>query len=285
MMHISANDHRHAFVMPLVLLLTIIIALGLALAVERNAAKSRNVNRQLLAYREHHAAKGIQEAISAWLGQQNARTINDALGEGGHALDLELPDRTTLKVFMRDGQGTILDPTAAGPNAYNDAYAISERLKLLCKEAHEPYDPLQRPLGPSEISVNAAERLVLQAVAEHILGLDQGAAFVNKIVDIRADKGELARSDILTAASELGLDNQLRNALASTLTATPEIWFVTVEMYGSRAISSKPLARYGGLVPLQAGNTRTGGAWEQPGVFLTWEDLGVEYRPDGDHRP
>ncbi len=279
------HTERPGFVMPLVLLLSIVIALGLALAVERNSAKARNVSRQVLAYREHHAAKGIQEAISAWLGQQNARTIRDALGEGGHALDLELPDGTMLMVFMEDGQGTILDPTAAGPNAYNDAFAISERLKLLCKEERVPFKDLQRPLGPYEISVNAAEPIVLQAVAEHMLGLDEGAEFVNKLLDAKAEKGELERADILSLASELGLNNQLRNAVASTLTATPEIWFVTVELYGNRSISNKPLARYGGLVPLHLGNNRATGAWEQPGVFLTWEDLGVEYRPDGGSNP
>ena len=124
---------RRAFVLPLVFLLSLVVALGLTLIVERNTMKANNVSRQVRAYREHHAAKGIQESVSAWLNLQNARTVTDALGENGHALDMVLPDRSVVKVYLKDGQGTILEPSAAGSRDYDDALAIAQRLRLLCQ--------------------------------------------------------------------------------------------------------------------------------------------------------
>ncbi len=278
---------RRAFVLPLVFLLSLVIAMGLALAVERNTMKAHNISRQVRAYREHHAAKGIQEAVSAWLNLQNARTVSDALGENGHALDLILPDRSIIKVYLKDGQGTILDPSAADSRDYNDALAIRQRLELLCEEAKVDYKQYERPIGPFAVSVNDADPIVLQAVAEHLLGIDQGADLVSRLRDAIAEKGRLERQDLLSVAADLGLDGETRNALIAMLTTTPELWFVTVELYGGgAALTSQLTARYGGLVPLSStGRGTAGGAWEQPGVFLTWEDLGVEYDMDGGNQP
>jgi hypothetical protein len=280
-------NQRRAFVLPLVFLLSLVIAMGLTLAVERNTMKANNVRRQVRAYREHHAAKGIQEAVSAWLNLQNARTVSDALGENGHALDMVLPDRSIVKVYLKDGQGTILDPAAAGARDYEDALAIQQRLRLLCREAKVGFEQYERPIGPFAISVNDADPLVLQAVAEHLLGIDQGADLVTRLRDAIADKGQLERQDLLGIATDLGLEGETRNTLLALMTATPELWFVTVELYGGGAATTSQLtARYGGLVPLPSGSrSSSGGAWEQPGVFLTWEDLGVEYDLDGGTRP
>lgn len=278
---------RRAFVLPLVFLLSLVVALGLMLIVERNTMKANNVSRQVRAYREHHAAKGIQESVSAWLNLQNARTVLDALGENGHALDMILPDRSVVKVYLKDGQGTILEPSAAGSSDYDDALAIAQRLRLLCQEAKVNYEQFVRPLGPFAVSVNDADPLVLQAVAEHLLGIDQGADLVSRVRDAIAEKGRLERQDLLSVAADLGLDGETRNALLAMLTTTPELWFVTVELYGGGAATASQLtARYGGLVPLSnTGRSTSSGAWEQPGVFLTWEDLGVEYDMDGDNQP
>lgn len=274
------------FVMPLVLLLSVVVGLMLAMAVERNVAKALNAGRQVRAYREHHAAKGLQEAISAWLNQQNARSITEVLGTGGHVFDLNLPDRSVIKVYLKDGQGTILDPTAAASEDYEDALAIQQRLRLLCQDVRQPWEHLQRPLGPFQVSVNEADPLVLQAVAEHYLGIDDGAILVARILEARADKDTLERQDLLSAAAELDLENDVRNALINMLTTTPELWFVTVELHTGGASGMRLAARYGGLVPLRsATSSNSGGAWEQPGVFLTWEELGVEYDMNEEDRP
>jgi len=271
--------------MPLVLLLSVMVALVLAMAVERNVAKGLNAGRQSRAYREYHAAKGMQEAISAWLTYQNSRAITEVLGEGGHVFDMDLPDRSVIKVYLKDGQGTILDPGAATANDSVNAFSIQRRLRLLCQDRRVPWDRYERPLGPFQVSVNSADPLVLQAVIEHFIGIDDAAILVARILDARADKGTLERQDLIGAASEIDLDNQLRNTLLSVLTTTPELWFVTVELYSSGASGSNLTARYGGLVPIRANRAQNTGAWEQPGVFLTWEDLGVQYDRDTGDRP
>lgn len=269
---------RRGYALPLVFLLSLVVALVLSLAIERNTAKVHNVQRQLDSYREHHAAKGLQEAISAWLTRQNARSITESLDEDGHALDLILPDRTIVAVYLRDGQGTILDPLAASSGSYEQAAALRQRLQILCSDQRVPYEGFERPLGPLAISVNSADQLVLQAVAEEIVGMDRATEMVNKILERRTADGTLERQDLLAVGTEMGLETDVRNQLLSYFTVTPEMWYVTIELRGGPGgPSHKVWARYGGLVPVRnSANRSPSGAWEQPGVFLTWEELGVE---------
>jgi hypothetical protein len=279
---------RRGYVLPLVFLLSMIVAFALALIVERNGAKTRNVQRQVEGYRMHHAAKGLQEAISAWITTQNARTIADSLGENGHALDITLPDRSIVSVFLRDGQGTMLEPSAAESTVYTDALALRERLELLCKVEEIAVADHVRPLGPFAMSVNSAPEVVLTAVAEHLVGTSAAPEFLTRVLDKRQQTGSrMTRADLVAVGTEMGLANDVRNRVLSMLTVQPELWYVTIELRGGGGVSSQRLtARYGGLVPIRS-NTGAGasGAWEQPGVFLTWEDLGVEYNEPGGQLP
>lgn len=269
---------RRGYALPLVFLLSLVVAMVLSLAIERNTAKVHNVQRQLDSYREHHAAKGLQEAISAWLTRQNARSITEALEADGHALDLILPDRTIVAVYLRDGQGTILDPLAASASDYEQAVSLRQRLQLLCRDSSVPYEGFERPLGPFAVSVNSADPLVIQAVAEELVGIDRAREMVNKILERRTADGTLERQDLLAVGTEMGLETNVRNQLLSFFTVTPEMWYVTIELRGGPGgASHRVWARYGGLVPVRnTSNRSASGAWEQPGVFLTWEDLGVE---------
>ncbi len=277
---------RRGYAMPLVFLLSLVVAMVLGLAIERNTAQVHNVKRQLEAYRSHHIARGFQEAISAWLSQQNSRSIAQSLGEGGHAINLSMPDGSEVAVFLRDGQGTILDPQAASSNNAEQAEALRVRMQQLCAERELDYEDYQRPLGPFAISINAAEPLVIQAVAEEVVGQDRAPEMVNKLLERRAELGQLERQDVLGVGTEMGLDNDTRNTLMDYFTVSAEMWYVTIELRGGAGMSSRGLrARYGGLVPIRSNANRATGAWEQPGVFLTWEELGVEYDKPGGIEP
>lgn len=274
---------RRGYAMPLVFLLSLVVAMVLGLAIERNTAQVHNVKRQLEAYRSHHIARGFQEAISAWLSQQNSRTIAQSLGEGGHAINLSMPDGSVIAVYLRDGQGTILDPQAASSNNAEQAAALRSRMQQLCVERELDYRDFQRPLGPFAISIQVADPLVIQAVAEEVVGPDRAPEMMNKLLERRAETGQLERQDVLGVGTEMGLDTDTRNTLMDFFTVTPEMWYVTIELRGGAGMSNRALrARYGGLVPIRSNTNRTTGAWEQPGVFLTWEELSVEYdEPEG----
>lgn len=279
---------QRGYALPLVFLLSMVVAFSLAMVVERNAAKSRNVQRQIESYRSHHAAKGLQEAISAWISTQNARSVADSLGENGHAMDITLPDRSVVSVFLRDGQGSMLEPQAAESAAFADAQALKQRLDLLCRIDKLEIKDYVRPLGPFAISVNSAPQVVLTAVAEFLVGTNAAPEFVAKILDRRQQtSGRLQRTDLTAIGAEMGLPNEVRNRINSILSVQPELWYVTIELRGGSGVSSQRVtARYGGLVPIRANTGATGSsAWEQPGVFLTWEDLGVEYIDPGGNLP
>lgn len=270
---------RRGYALPLVFLLSMVVAFSLTLFIERNAAKTRNVQRQLAAYQSHHMSKGLQEAISAWLSTQNARTVADALGEGGHAVDIAMPDRSVLSVFLRDGQGTLLEPLSASSTDYTDILSIRQRLDLFCRTEQLKVEEYVRPIGPSAVSALSADRVVLRAVADHLVGPESAEEFANRVLEKRVQAARLQRNDLITIATEMELSNEVRTRMLSLLSVQPELWYVTIEVRGGGGASSSRLrGRYGGLVPIRSttGAQGGGGSWEQPGVFLTWEDLGVE---------
>ena len=99
---------RRGYALVIVVLLTVVVGLTAAVGLQRQSSESLSVARQVAAYQQHHASRGMQEAIGVWLRAVNARTVGESLGEGGHALDISLADGSTLSVYLHDGQGTAL---------------------------------------------------------------------------------------------------------------------------------------------------------------------------------
>ncbi len=99
---------ERGFAMPMVILLSIVVGLGVGVAVSRQVVQSRTVARQVRGYQEHHAAQGLQEAIGAFVQRIDAREIDESTGDDRHAIDLELPAADVALGYFEEPPGTIL---------------------------------------------------------------------------------------------------------------------------------------------------------------------------------
>lgn len=273
--------HR-AFVMPMVMLALIVVGLGIGVSMSRFAAQTKVIQRQTRAYHEHHAGQGLQEAIGAWLRQQNGRNIADAIDpDTGHAMDIELEDGSVVSVYLRDGQGTVLaDLSAVPPNLVEEAGII---VKNLAEEVStRDYLRLTRSVGPSSVSVNTASEAAILAVATTIAGPD-GDAFTDEILRLRARGDDITRQDITTAINTIGLSSEQRVAALRLFTTDISLWAVIVELRaGVGAQRGQIVSRYGGLAKLRVGTTRgSSGNATEFGSFLTWKELDAN-NPDFD---
>ncbi|RMH26724.1 MAG: hypothetical protein D6692_08680 [Planctomycetota bacterium] len=263
------------FVMPMVLLALIVVGLSVGVAMTRFAAQSKVIARQARAYHEHHAGQGLQEAIGAWLRQQNGRSIADAINPtDGHAMDILLQDGSVVSVYLRDGQGLALgDLSALPPNQVEEAGVILTNLVKSVRP--DEYLRLTRSVGPSSVSANTTPEPVLRAVTRAIAG-DKGDAFADELLRLRARGSGLTRQDITSAINSTGLSSEQRVAALRLLAIDVELWAVIVELRGGvGAERGRLLSRYGGLARLRVGATSRSNAAgsTQLGSFLTWKEL------------
>ncbi len=263
----SRARRGRAFAMPIVVLLTLVVGLAVGVFLARQGVQNRTVARQVLAYQEHHAGRGLQEAIGAWLRRLSSREIPDAIGEDGHAMDILLPGGDVARVYVRDGQGQALASLGAlDGEALEGAARILER--LLATSDVETYRNSTRRVGSWQISPNAADAVVLRAViSSRVEDEATVSSAVSRIIEGRRAE-RMTRSEVQHALEEAGVSEGAETALARVFTYQPDLWFIWVELTprGSRRVS----ARYGGLAYIGSSATQAG---TQTGKFLTWEEL------------
>lgn len=260
---------RPAFVMPIVVLLTLVIGLAIGVFVARQGVQNRTVARQFVSYQEYHAGRGLQEAIGAWLRRLSSREIPDAIGEDGHAMDILLPGGDVASVYVEDGQGQILASLGAldGESLESTARMLDA---LLAITDTETYRASTRRVGSWQVSPNAASEIVLRAIiASQGSDMETAQSAAIRIVEERRDE-RLTRSQVQYALEEAGVSEGAETGLGRIFTYQPELWFIRVELTprGTRRVA----ARYGGLAYI--GQSTTQGATGKSGMFLTWEDLG-----------
>ena len=92
----------------------IITIVGMVM-LERQSAQSLTIGRQVSGYDEHHASRGMKEAIDAWIRSSPRRSLRDRLDASGRAFEIDLPTGIdgkglqTLAISLADAQGTILN--------------------------------------------------------------------------------------------------------------------------------------------------------------------------------
>lgn len=254
--------------MVVVVLLTMVVGMVIAVGMRRQGAQNLTVSRQAVAYREHHAVRGIQEAIGAWVRMIDARSISESLGDNGHALDVQLADGSTLSVYIHDGQGTALaDLTAVSAGMIDETGAMLRSLAASVSE--DEFRRLTRPGGPPAVSAATAPEPVLRAAMRAAMPEQAADDVVRELLNRRASGEEITRVTINEAVRSSGGGNDGANAALRLLSIEPELWYVRVVI---RSPVRGETARYGGLVQLRSGNriSREDGT----GSFITWEDLG-----------
>jgi len=278
MMRGSRASTGRAFAMPMVILLLVVTGLAISVSVRRHASEQLLVSRQIDGYHQHHTGRGLQEAIGAWLRQQNGRDIDASIDEdSGRAMDILLEDGSIVSVFLIDAQGALLSDLTAleQSQAEEGAAALGH---LLDRVSPAGYLRLTRRAGPLGVSVHTAPLEVLRAVC--LVASDRhGSRLAMEFSRLQDTGDEITRQSIVEAATRSGLDGEERARLLRLLVTDVTLWGVVVEVRGGRGLTKgRLLARYGGLTTIRPNSGRSGINDMSIGSFMTWKDLGIDRR-------
>lgn len=263
--------------MPMVILLMVVVGLTMSLSLRRLSTQQLVVERQIDGYYQHHSGRGLQEAIGAWLRQQNGRALNDVLEEGtGKAMDITLADGSVVSIFLFDAQGTMLsDLSSVGVNQVDE---VGLALKNLARSVSpQEYQRLTRPFGPSGVSIHTASESVVRATALAIAG-NNGLRLADDLLLQRASGEIITRQILVETATRSGVDSEERAAVLRRFATDVQIWGVVVEVRGGRGLSrGRLLARYGGVTRIRSNaGRRSSSNVMEIGAFYTWKDLGID---------
>jgi hypothetical protein len=264
------------FVLPIVILLSMVVGLMGALLLERMSAQARVVKRQLENYRLHHFERGVREVVSAWVQSLNAQPVTRMLEADGRALDLELPDGSVAVVYLFEGQGSLLSqPDGLTQQQREEGAAVVGELWAL--SGGNPPAEWFRQVGPLAVSLRSAPDEVLQAIGRSVGGRN-AERFARTIVERRRSGGELTEQDLAAAINDAGWDAAQRDQVRRLVTIKPELWIAVIDVYSSpRGGGSRLVGRFGGRFTMPGDfNTRTMGTMQSMGPFLSWEQLPLE---------
>ncbi|MDF1869580.1 MAG: hypothetical protein P1U30_04240 [Phycisphaerales bacterium] len=274
---VRARSNPRGFVMPMVILLMVAVGLTMSLSLKRLSTQQLVVNRQVNSYYEHHSGRGLQEAIGAWLRQQNGRELDEVLeADTGKAMDITLSDGSTVSIYLFDAQGGLLSDLSSVESSQVDEVGLA--LKNLSESVNEvQYLDMTRPFGPSAISIHTAPVEVIRATAMAIAG-DRGLRLADDIMLQRASGERMTRQLLVETATRAGVNSEQRAAVLRRFATDVQVWGVLVEIRGGRGLSNgRLLARYGGVTRIRSntGRTASSNAMEI-GAFYTWKDLGID---------
>jgi hypothetical protein len=292
--------NRRAFALPLVLTFVIIGTLILAMVLERFSGQRATIQRQLDTYQDHHVARGLREAVDAWLGAAatetpansspiasgstppTPKTIEDYLGQDNHAFDLTLAGSSTrpVSIYLFEAQGKLLaDFTGLSPTELQLAAGAVAMLPDVVT-GRDPKAFLRKE-GPLQVSVRSAPQEVLEAIGRSVLGQNKGSDLAQEILRAR-QLGVIDTTKLNEVYQKVGVAPEDMTRLQSLLSASPWLWLVVAEMEGSDG----DLVRYQGLTTVRgAARASNRQSNNRPGQFLTWERVfdvtqprGAEYR-------
>jgi hypothetical protein len=282
---------RRGFAMPIVVALGIAATLVSLVLLERHANTHRAVVRQIDGYFEHHARLGIKEMLDQWL-LTTGGNISDRLLEGGLAFELAFEGGRTVRVWLEDGQGSLLRQPSGSGRTVEAARFAAERIALALgedpfaprkpgqpKERHrdrrnrddtiEEFDrPKLRDVGPLAVSALTADFDVLVAIAEAAGAGDSGTMIAGDIVSERED-GTLSAGDIAKACEHAGVSDTTKAIIAQLLTPNPTLW---------RLVAESDEGRWTGLV--EQASRGSGLAGSGSSTLLEWERVAEHEQPE-----
>jgi hypothetical protein len=273
---------RPAFALPVVVLLATVATLVSLMLLERHANAHLATQRQIESYYEHHARLGIKEMLDQWL-LTTGGNVSDRLLDGGLAFEVALANGRTVRVWLEDGQGSLLrHPSGTGPT-FETARAAAQLVALATGEGSldergpardarkqerdrkndlEDFDrPKLRDGGPLAVSALSADYEVLVAIAEAAGAGETSAMIAGDIVSQRED-GPLTLGDIGKICDHPGLTHKTKLAIAQLLTTTPTLW---------RIVAESDEGRWTGLVEQAARGSGMAGSGSS--TLLEWERI------------
>ncbi len=244
--------NRRAFIMPLVLMLTMVLTLTAAFVLQRQGAQSMIQRRHVAQYESHHTTRGVADVIEAWLsGGGRFKSFRDRIDGEGKILEITVPDGLSAKsqgsdvmrISVKDAQGTLLsDFSGLTGQAFLDAKASLDAIK---QEAPTNWRTFTRPMGPTQVSLMEAKREVLSAIVQGITdSIHEGQGFVTSVLELR-DQGPVDAQALNQALIDAQLPPEQQAQLSRMITSETTFWTIRIDILRN---GSLPIGRYEGYL-------------------------------------
>ncbi len=222
---------RRGFTMLLVIGLMAMAATVIAFNLRRLTFRAGAVQRQLEQYNLHHEIQGVRDIVMLWLSNPAVRTeLTEHAGSDEPAHTVTMADGLSVRVYVRDGQGTLLANLANTKDIAQQELMINALSRL-----PEDRPDLVRRSGPLTMSFFAMPPEVIEAFVP-----DSDLAQVLKI--LQTDP-EVTRANINTKINELGGSIEQFNQIRNYLTFTPEVWGLDIVAFDPNAAEAEDLYR------------------------------------------
>ena len=203
--------------MPLMLVVLMSVSLIVTVAMQRQGAQTRVIQRQINEYRLRHDMHGVKAIVQNWIKNVPRGALGDYAETPEAAHVFELPSGARAIVRVTQGQGL---PLRGG-------VGVDDELVLLY---HDMLDRLRlrpdltRGVGPWQISVAGSPREVLEAMVSK-----SGPSFADEIIRMRQHKDGLNRSAFSQLVSTLALEGEDRRFVTRAVVFDSTLWKITVE--------------------------------------------------------
>ncbi|MFG0327087.1 MAG: hypothetical protein ACF8SC_07470 [Phycisphaerales bacterium JB037] len=247
---------RRGYVLPIVLLLTLVCTLAATVMLNRQNAQTAAVRRQIDHYQEHHGSRGIEEVIAAWVETLEVNELPAIIAEDPKVLDMTLADGSVASVFLSDGQSRALASfSGVDASGATDGPAIYEILQALV-----PMDEIAsvtRDAGPVAISVQGADPRVLTAAMRYVTGDENTAEELTREILRRREREDLTTTGLTAIATRARLPQEQRGVFNRVLVAEPSIFEMRVELRSASGPGGGGVlvSAYRGLLRVETGSS------------------------------
>lgn len=208
---------RRAFAMPLMLLVLLSASLIVTVALQRQEAQTRQVERQINEYRRRHDMYGVRAVVLKWIRELTRSELAEHADSPDKTHVFELPSGARAVARIQNGQGLPLRSSATVENELKPQY-----FAMLARLRERP--DLTRGVGPWQISVNGAPREVLEAMTE-----ENGPTFADEVLRLRRGSGGVDRAEFSQAVSTINMDSDDRLFITRAAVFDSTLWKVVVE--------------------------------------------------------
>lgn len=243
------------FTMLLVIGVMAIATTVIAFNLKRLNFRAGSVQRQIEQYELHHEIQGVRDIVTLWLSNPTTRTkLSEHAGSEEPAHTVTMAGGLTVRVFVRDGQGTLLANLAN-----TDDVAQQELMITALTRLPENRPDLIRRSGPIQMSFYAMPHEVIEAISPDEI-------IASGMIELQSDP-EVTRANLSTKLLELGAEMAAFQQIRPMITLSPEVWGLDVVAFDPAAAEAEDqyrlytvLAQVSGPLP----------------VIYEWRPVGLE---------
>lgn len=206
-----------AFALPLTLLVLLAVSLIVTVAMQRQAAQTRTIQRQINEYTKRHDAYGVRAIVLHWLKELPASELDRFLSDAAATHLFELPSGARAVVRVEDGQGLPLRNASMVDSDLQEPYQ-----DMLARLASRP--DLTRGVGPWQISMSGAPTEVIEAMVSR-----NGPSFAEEVLRMRRAEGEIDRGRFARSLSTMPIEDDDRRFVTRAAVFDSSLYRVIVE--------------------------------------------------------